>query len=267
MAKAIEHAGRYLYALAGGVLLYTAGPFVPRHRRLLTQVARHFGYRSPGAPPESLPEVPLEALVPPATDFRLLEPVERDGNVSLYELLSIAQVVRHAGPAASFEIGTFNGRTTLNIAANSAPGAVTWTLDLPAAGLDAAALPLDSADVKYVQKAASGELFRGQEEALRIHQLLGDSAAFDYAPYRGGMDLVFVDGAHSYEYVISDSRNALEMLRGGTGTLLWHDYGGWDGVTRALNELHASGEPWSAMRRIRDTTVAYLRVEQGRGVR
>lgn len=264
MGRATEYAGRYLYALASGVFLYTAGPFVPRHRRMLTQVARHFGYRALGAPRELLPVVDLDALVPPSTTFSLHHPEEHDGNVSLYELVTIARAVAHARPEASFEIGTFNGRTTLNIAANSRDDATTYTLDLPAEELGGAELPLDPADLKYVKKAVSGELFLETPLAPRIRQLFGDSARFDYGPYRGKMDLVFVDGAHSYEYVRTDSRNALELLRGGTGTILWHDYAGWDGVTRALNELYQSGGPWSGLRWVRGTTVAHLRLENGK---
>lgn len=266
MGRAIEHAGRYLYALASGVYLYTAGPFVPRHRRMLTEVARHFGYRAVGAPREVLPGVELDALVPPSTPFALHHPQAHDGNVTLYELVTIARTVAHVRPSAAFEIGTFNGRTTLNIAANSPEQAMTYTLDLPAEGLNEAGLPLDPADVKYVQKQVSGELFLGTPLASRIRQLLGDSARFDYAPYRGKMDLVFVDGAHSYEYVISDSRNALELLRDGTGTILWHDYAGWPGVTRALNEMYQQGGVWSGLRWVRGTTVAHLRLENGKPV-
>jgi predicted O-methyltransferase YrrM len=36
------------------------------------------------------------------------------------------------------------------------------------------------------------------------------------------MDLVFVDGAHSYEYVKNDTEKGWEMLRPG-GIIAWHD--------------------------------------------
>jgi predicted O-methyltransferase YrrM len=36
------------------------------------------------------------------------------------------------------------------------------------------------------------------------------------------MDLVFVDGAHSADYVKNDSEKGWEMLRSG-GVLVWHD--------------------------------------------
>jgi hypothetical protein len=51
-----------------------------------------------------------------------------------------------------------------------------------------------------------------------------------------------VDGAHSYEYVTSDTRNALACVRAG-GVIAWHDFGrsGVNGVTRALRELTETG--------------------------
>ncbi len=259
MKHVFEFAYRYAYALASGVVLYTAGPFVHRHRRLLSDVARHFGYREPGAQPPALPAVELAELVPPKTCVQLREPEARDGNVSLLELFAIAGVTKCVRPAAAFEIGTFNGRTTLNLAANAPEGSVTYTLDLPAAGLADASLPLEPRERKWVRKPVSGELIAAAGQGLRIEQLYGDSATFDFTPYRGAMDLVFVDGAHGYEYVLSDSARALEMLREPGGVILWHDYAGFPGVTRALNELYRGGGVWSGLRHLRGTSLAYLR--------
>ncbi|HTQ08626.1 MAG TPA: class I SAM-dependent methyltransferase [Fimbriimonadaceae bacterium] len=258
MAKILEHAARYGYALGGSFYLYTVGAFVPRHRLVISQVARHFGYRALGAPRPALPEVDLAEIVPPGTPIRLHEMAERDGNVSLYELICIATLAASLDLETAFEIGTFNGRTTLNIAANARPDSVTHTLDLPAVQLSSAALELDSDDNSYILKERSGELFQSVPEADRIRQLYGDSATFDFTPYENAVDFVFVDGSHSHDYVLSDSRNALRMLRGGKGAILWHDYSGWDGVTRALNELYASGGPWAGLRHIRGTTLACL---------
>lgn len=70
----------------------------------------------------------------------------------------------------------------------------------------------------------------------KIHQLLGDSAAFDYTLYENSCSLVFVDGSHNYDYVMSDTRAAMEMTNVG-GVVIWHDYGVWEDVTRALDAL------------------------------
>ena len=56
----------------------------------------------------------------------------------------------------------------------------------------------------------------------RVTFLSSDSATFDESAYHGTIDLAFVDGAHSYEYVKSDSEKAWKMLRPG-GIIAWHD--------------------------------------------
>ncbi len=90
----------------------------------------------------------------------------------------------------------------------------------------------------------------------RIHQLLGDSAAFDYSPYRNSCSLIFVDGSHAYDYALSDTRAALEMVEPG-GIVVWHDYGIWKGVTEALEELEATER--LGLRNVKGTTLVVWR--------
>src|SRR2546428_10219387 len=54
-----------------------------------------------------------------------------DGNPLPVELFCLGALVRASGPRAIFEIGTFDGTTTLQLALNSPDDAVVWTLDLP----------------------------------------------------------------------------------------------------------------------------------------
>ena len=68
---------------------------------------------------------------------------------------------------------------------------------------------------------------------------------------------VFVDGSHAYEYVLSDSERGLSLLRG-PGTVVWHDYGEWVGVTKALDELSTRDSRFAALQRIENTTLAIL---------
>ncbi len=80
--------------------------------------------------------------------------------------------------------------------------------------------------------------------ASKVAQLFQDSATLDTTPYWHQMDLIFVDGGHSYSYVKNDSLKALEMVAPG-GRIVWHDYRGarckeTAGVYRYLNELHTT---------------------------
>jgi predicted O-methyltransferase YrrM len=230
---------KYFVGLAGCAFLFLGGILRGRHRVLLNAICAHFGFAPKRVRPD-LPIVEISAFVPADIRINLQEARARDGNVSLLELMVIAQLTAARQPAEIFEIGTFDGRTTLNLAANSA-GRV-FTLDLPAEDLANTGLPLARGDASYVNKPTSGARFAGKPEATRITQLVGDSANFDFSPWHGRIELVFIDGAHSREYVLSDTERALRLLRPGRGVILWHDYDAhFDGVTEALHGLAHRG--------------------------
>ena len=196
----------------------------------------------------------------PRHAIRLVETGKRDGNVDIGELGVLAQAAA-AIPAGGIvvEIGTFDGRTTLNLAVN-APGARVFTLDLPPD--ERALYALAHGERQYVDKPQPGARFRAcnpvwQEAAQRITQLLGDSATFDWAPYEGRAGLVFVDGSHAYDCVRKDSGTAMRLAAKG-GLVLWHDYGRWEGVSRALDELEA--ERSRGLRHIAGTSLVVWRV-------
>jgi hypothetical protein len=227
-----------------------------RNRAFLHVIANFFGYTSPSA--AVLPKVSPYSLIGANPELRLVETAAVNGNVSLTELSLLAALARIERPRGIFEIGTFDGRTTLNLAVNAPPDAAVYTLDLPPGQDSTTVLPVDPDDRRYIDKPAAGARFATAPEVSRIHQLYGDSATFDFAPYQGKIDLVFVDGSHAYEYVLSDSWHALALLNGGRGTILWHDYGSWLGVTQALNELYLHDARFKGLRWIEGTALAVL---------
>lgn len=245
------------------VYLFTAGVFSRNHRFLIFQIAKHFGMKMP-AEAEHLPVLPLTAVLKSRLDFTLLEPLAEGGNVTMLELMVIATVAQQAEPPTAFEIGTFDGRTTLNIAANlQLPGRV-YTLDLPSAGLGGTKFALAPGESAFVDKKESGAKFIGTAYEKQITQLYGDSAAFDFSPYGGQIGLVFVDGSHAYDYVLQDTASALR-LASETAVILWHDYQqDWPGVIRALNEFQRRDAACAGMVRIEGTSLVMLKRENSR---
>lgn len=248
---------RYVTAFACCVYLFSIGWLRGRHRALLAAICSHFGVETRTVE-LTVPEITIEALLGDPVPVRIPEPTPQDGNVSPLESLVIASLTAARAPARCFEIGTFDGRTTLTLAANCSNGAQVFSLDLPAAQLETTGLALEDADRAYVDKPVVGARLAGRPESQKVTQLLGDSATFDFTPYHARMDLVFVDGAHHYDYVMSDSRHALAMLTPGRGVILWHDYGGWPGVTRALNRLQATDPAFKDLRHIAGTSLVCL---------
>jgi len=161
------------------------------------------------------------------------------------DALYLALLARILAPRAVFEIGTLHGCTALLFALNTPSDSVIYTLDLPP---DASCTPSLSTtvidDAHIAAHACSQYLYQAHPAGGggKVRQLYGDSARFDFTPYQGQIDLFFIDGAHSYEYVRSDSMRALECVRPG-GVIVWHDYGRWgvNGVSRWLHELAKSG--------------------------
>lgn len=231
---------KYAKGLVTCAYLFTAGVTKASNRLFIYQLCKRFGWDVDEFPAR-IPQVPLRPFFTGDTAVRLRQLDVAPGNVSLTELTVIAAICARYRPATIFEFGTLDGRTTLNLAENSPPDSRIFTLDLPVSQIDATAHSLAAGEEAFVRKAASGARFVGSPHAARIAQLYGDSATFDFLPYKGGIDLVFVDASHAYEYVLADSRTALDLVRPG-GFILWHDYGtgDWPGVNRALNELHRS---------------------------
>ena len=214
---------KYVKGLLTCVYLFTVGVAKAPNRLFIYQLCRRFGWKVDEFPPE-IPRVPSSRFLSGDAAVRLSQLDVVPGNVSLTELTVIAAICARRKPATIFEIGTCDGRTTLNLADNSPPLTRTYTLDLPASQIGATAHALAPGEEAFVPKGASGSRFRDSPHAARITQLYGDSATFDFSPYRGEIDLVFVDASHAYEYALADSRTALELVRPG-GFILWHDYG------------------------------------------
>lgn len=175
------------------------------------------------------------------------------------ELRCIAKIVKFHQPGTIFEIGTFDGRTTLNMALN-APNATIYTLDLPREEMCKTELRIKKADLTFIDKDISGARFIGTEYGKRITQIYADSAKYDYRPMYNDIDLVFIDGSHAYDYVVSDTLNALKLLRNEKGVIIWHDYG-WREVIQALNEFYTNNKSFAGIRNIANTTLAYLWIE------
>ncbi len=186
------------------------------------------------SPLEPLPEAlsqriySTEIALPPR---RLLGDAGSQSVDGLFFLLSLAKVM---DAREVFEIGTFKGVTTWCLARNL-PSATVNTLDLP---LDQhPRLELEETDAPNREREPEPLAYEALDKPGTVVQHWGDSATFDFSPWRNRCDLVYIDGAHSEPYVRSDTKNAFEMLAE-NGAVVWDDY--WRqvrGVPLVLNEL------------------------------
>jgi predicted O-methyltransferase YrrM len=156
-------------------------------------------------------------------------------SITLLEGGALAALMARVQASRVFEFGTYKGASTTQLAMNLPPEGRVFTLDLPK-DLEIGILPVD----RPAERMIAAEIGKGalvpEDMRSRITFLQADSAAFDTAPYEASMDLVFVDGAHSYEYVLNDTAKGLKLLRAG-GVIAWHDCApNHPDVVRALRE-------------------------------
>jgi len=186
-----------------------------------------------------IPTVAPDQLFPGLFEnsVRLLElGKNRRSATTLLESYVLASVVRFVDARTLFEFGTFEGRTTLQLALNSPDEAVVYTLDLPQ-DFTATQYKLSFPEESQARRLPVGGLFQPYEVAGKIKQIYADSARANYESLRGKVDFIFIDADHGYNYVKSDSENAFSMLSS-KGVILWHDYASrWRDVTLYLREV------------------------------
>jgi len=234
---------RRLFAAARDLFLGTNLASIPllTHPRSLRRYAAEalFLHKSLAAP--GLHSRTVNEVVPFTGDLRLQHLPNgynwfSFGAPFAMDLVSLSILCRALDAKTIFEIGTFYGYSTLHLAMNSAPDTRIYTLDL---GEDSGELSFDVTKIDQLAIEHRNQVccFEGTEAERKITRLFGDSAKFDFSPYAGKIDLFFIDGAHSYDYVKSDTLNALRCCHPGSA-IAWHDYGRPQfGVTRFLTEL------------------------------
>jgi len=153
--------------------------------------------------------------------------------IDIPEVAVVAAVMKGCGCKNMLEIGTNDGFSSLNWAANLAEGSLLQTVDLP---VDKSLSERTSIAANACEPGQVGRLFRDTAESARIEQVFGDSRSLDWSSLGGPFDLIFIDGCHEYAFVRSDSMNAMKCVSPG-GIIFWHDYGLIPDVSAAVDEL------------------------------
>lgn len=109
-------------------------------------------------------------------------------------LLALSKLVN---PRSYFEIGTFLGIETLNMAANLPTDSHVYTLDLDEESLKTAKQEGHDKVVTGIHMEMQHKLaFLGSSYEGKITSPYGDSNVFDFSPFYGRMDMIYVDGGH-----------------------------------------------------------------------
>ena len=174
-------------------------------------------------PMSAIPVVDLIDMYPSILEAPIISSKPGHASAKSSEIMALASLASSRKPKLIIEIGTQRGGTTLLLAQNAGFEARTVTLDI-----------LSPGEYPY-----TGSAFRGTQWEGLIRFFQHDSRTFDWSPYLGKADFIYVDGCHDYEYVLADTKTALS-LRSPRGIILWHDFPSANGVRRCLMELSRS---------------------------
>jgi predicted O-methyltransferase YrrM len=174
-----------------------------------------FERRSPLSvlPETALRRIYRHELILPPRRF-LMQP----GMQTIDGLFFLVSLAKELPARVLFEIGTFTGLTAWCLARNL-PDAAVHTLDIPPG--ETPRLDLEESDLHRAGRMPMA--YERLQSVNRVRQHWGDSAGFDFSSWHGACDLIYIDGAHSEQYVESDTSNALRMLSS-SGAIVWDDY-------------------------------------------
>ncbi len=147
-------------------------------------------------------------------DFFLPVNLCKPGSTPWYDLLVLATLVKKFQPEVIFEIGSFEGLGSA-VMCNNCSAKLLYTLDLPPKKInsmsDVSKFAKKDHSIGFAYK--SGKFLKLVNPDVKVNRL-GDSWNFDFS--------LFIDGAHTYRYVLKDTLNAIRCVQKG-GIIAWHN--------------------------------------------
>ena len=150
----------------------------------------------PAIPPEKVVSLYEDIVIPMAP------PLSADLDAPSADFFFLLSLARTMKPRRILEIGTFRARTTCALKLNC-PDATVVSYDIA---------EIESPYRSRVQKLPGVDLRLGS---------FADAGRVLFAEEK--YDLIFVDGSHTFDDALADSRIALQIVSPG-GFIVWHDY-------------------------------------------
>lgn len=158
----------------------------------------------------TLPQIEIKDL----NNQKIIADVESfllDGSSLITDLQLLSTLANRKDVNSYFEIGTWRGESVHNVA--------KFVNDCTTLNLSAK----EMAELGWKKKYAlqHGILSTKNPEILHI---TGNTKTFDFAGLKKKYDLIFIDGDHSYEMVLNDTKKVFENLLHENSIVVWHDY-------------------------------------------
>ena len=161
-----------------------------------------------------------------------------------------------------FEFGTCSGKTTYLMALNSNENAKITSITLDPQDILSFTKKNDDNEISFRniknESIYNNFLFSGTEVEKKINVIFKNSMEFNEEKFKNQMDLIFIDGGHTYSIVKNDTEKAFKMLNS-KGIILWHDYvpgkKSAKDVVKYIDEISKK----RSLQHIKNTSICYYR--------
>lgn len=156
-------------------------------------------------------EVSLSDLI--GDDFPLVYPHSFSSwGSSILDIVLLNGLAKRNSQCSYLEIGTWQGESICNVS-RYAKECVSISLSE------------DQVRKRYGERYAQVINYYCKKQDRENITLIGaDSKTFDFSSLNKKFDLIFIDGDHSYEGIINDTKKALSCVRDSNSIIVWHDY-------------------------------------------
>lgn len=161
--------------------------------------------------PEGLPLIRMDQLFE-GKDFSISPMTFLDGGSLPTDMMLLAGLAESKADCSYFEIGTWRGES---VAVVSGRARECYTLCLSDEEMRSMGM--------HEKSIESHRMF--SRDLDNVVQLRGNSRTFDFTSVGRKFDLIFIDGDHHYDAIVSDTRNVFEHLVHPDSVVVWHDYG------------------------------------------
>ena len=160
---------------------------------------------------EQLPTIDICDLIPDFSET-ISNYTYLDGTSLPIDIMLLKSLARTFANCAYLEIGSWRGESISNIYEITG---------------DCTALTLSDAEMQAIGKSDDYAKVHGlfSKNLKNLKTIEHNSRTFDFGSLNKKFDLLFIDGDHSYEGVLSDTKNTLPLRKDINSVIVWHDYG------------------------------------------
>jgi hypothetical protein len=160
---------------------------------------------------EQLPSIDLLDLFP-NLDEELHNYSYLDGTSTIPDILLLKLLARKFPEGAYLEIGSWRGESIANVA------------DVLS---DCTSVTLSANEMRELNFGEEFIKVHGlfSKDHAQIKSVKANSFKLDFATLNKTFDLIFIDGDHTFEGVLNDTRKSYSVRKNENSVLVWHDYG------------------------------------------